>query len=468
MRATMLSLVAAVIFAGPAFSDDTSQIEASIRRVEGGLRPSVMYEGQPTWTIAERMRRFKVPGISIAVVSHGKLLWARGYGVTAAMSRPIDTGTLFQAASITKPVSALMALTLVDDGLVSLDENVNEKLRSWHVPESPLTKEHAVTLRGLLSHTAGLNVSGFPGYPVGAKLPSLLDLLQGSGGSMTEALQVKGVPGTEWRYSGGGYEIIEQLAVDIAAKPFTQLTQERILDPLGMTRSYYAQPLPLMLQANAARAHHGGGAMVDGGARVYPELAAAGLWTTPTDLGRVISAIHSGSVLKPGTRAEMLKSGLGDYGLGFEIGHTAGRVSITHSGGNLGFNCLLFGYVDDGSGAVIMTNSDYTPVIHEIMRSIAAEYHWPDFETQRVTRLEPDLLRRYVGRYVFPGENREVLVTFENGKLFMETSGERTELVSLSPDKFVSLDFGGPLAQFFPAADGTMQMTAKGMTARRQ
>ena len=324
---------------------------ARIRSVEQGLRPAVSISGQPQpkWTIAERLKFHKVPGVSIAVIADGKLAWARGYGVVAANGRAVDAQTLFQAASISKPVAAMVALRLVDEVKLSLDEDVNLKLRSWKVPENEFTKSEKVTLRRLLNHSAGLTVHGFRGYAADEPVPSLLDLLDGRKPANSAPIRVDIAPGTKHRYSGGGYEVMQQLVTDITEKPFPQLAQELVLGPLGMTRSTYQQPLPASLEANAAAGHDRDGATIKGRWHTYPEMAAAGLWTTPSDLARFVVELQKGGrVLKPATQREMLTKVLGDYGLGLGLAETGGHKSFSHGGANEGFRCILFGYLDSG------------------------------------------------------------------------------------------------------------------------
>ena len=182
---------------------------------------------------------------------------------------------------------------------------------------------------------------------------------------------------------------MQQLVMDVTGKPFPELAQEFVLRPMGMTRSTYRQPLPSDLEANAAAGHRGSGEMIKGRWHTYPEMAAAGLWTTPSDLARVVLEIQKGGgpVLKPATQRAMLTKVLGDYGLGFALAETEGHKSFAHGGSNEGFKCMLFGYLDNGSGAVVMTNGDRgSALADEILRAISAEYEWPDYQTKEHAR----------------------------------------------------------------------------------
>ena len=362
-----------------------ADLDQKIQRVEQGLRPASVSKGAaiPKMTITERLQFYKVPGVSVAVMQDGKVEWARGFGVTSAEAgKPVDAETLFQAASISKHVGAMVALHLVDDGKLSLDEDVNLKLRSWKVPENEFTRTEKVTLRRLLNHSAGLTVHGFPGYAAGAPVPLLVEILDGKKPANTDPIRADVVPGTLWRYSGGGYEVMQQLVMDVTGKPFPQLARELVLGPLGMSRSTYEQPLPSRFEGNAASAHHADGAAIPGKWHTYPEMTAAGLWTTPSDLLRVVRELQiGGHVLKPETQRQMLTKVLGDYGLGLALAETGGQKSFSHGGSNAGFQCMMFGYVEGGRGAVVMTNGDRGGALAaEILRSIAAEYGWPDYQ----------------------------------------------------------------------------------------
>lgn len=355
-----------------------------IRQVETGLLRRVQINGQPVqkFTIAERMQHWHVPGVSVAIVSSGVVAWAKGYGVREPGGSAVTPETLFQAASISKTGSAMTALRLAELGKLSLDEDVNLKLKSWKLPSSEAIQGEKVTLRRLLSHTAGTTVHGFPGYAQGGPIPTLPQILNGVKPANTAPVRVDVKPGTQWRYSGGGYEIVQQLIQDVTGKPFAEVTQELVLGPLQMTRSTYRQPLPERLWADAATAYNGEGAAIPGRWHVYPEQAAAGLWTTPSDLAKVILEIQKpGRVLTQKTVDLMNTPVLDHYGLGLQLSDTDHQKAFSHGGANDGFRCMLWGYRDGGRGAVVMTNGDNgAQLAQEILAAIAATYHWPDFK----------------------------------------------------------------------------------------
>jgi len=258
-----------------------------INNIENGLLKAVVIEGSSFqgMNIYERIKHYKVPGLSIAVINDFKLEWVKAYGVLDNVSiEPINTYTLFQAASISKPVAAMTALKLVEDGKVDLKENINNKLTSWKVPENEFTQNKKVTLQGILNHSAGITVHGFGGYALDEDIPTLLQILNGEKPANSDPILTDICPDSIARYSGGGYTIMQQLLIDIEKKSFHDIVNNIVLNPLGMMNSTYVQPLPNEYRDNTAKGHHTDGLMIKGNWHTYPELAAAGLWTTPTDL----------------------------------------------------------------------------------------------------------------------------------------------------------------------------------------
>jgi CubicO group peptidase (beta-lactamase class C family) len=366
-------------------------VDQAIHRVERGLLAPVVVRGEPGMTIAERMNHYRVPGVSIAIINHYAIEWARGYG-TAEIgdSRPVGVDTLFQAASVSKPVAALGALVLVQRGRLGLDEDVNLKLTSWKVPQSPLTSGRPVTLRSLLSHSAGVTVHGFAGYRDGDEIPSLPELLAGERPSNSPPIRVDLAPATKYRYSGGGFCVMQQLVIDVADEPFPDIMDEAVFRPLGMAHSTYRQPLPDDLHELAASGHTQQGAVIPGRWRTYPEMAAAGLWTTASDLAHFGIELQRAKVglptrvLTPQMAAQMLSRQVGKAGLGIFIeGKGAESERFVHSGTNAGFRAMLVAY-PSGQGAVILTNGDNgADLTAEILRSIAKEYGWSGYYREK-------------------------------------------------------------------------------------
>ncbi len=334
--------------------------------------------------VLERMAAHKVPGLSIAVIKDGRLAWARGYGVVrAGSSAPVTTRTRFQAASISKPITALAALRLVQQGKLVLDEPINKELVSWKVPENALTRQKPPTLREILSHSGGFSVHGFAGYPPDATLPTLRQILDGKPPANSAPIRVELLPGSKVQYSGGGYTVLQQSITDVTGRPFPLAMRTLALDPVGMRDSTYEQPLSRGL-VNLEAVAHVDGKPVAGGRHVYPEMAAAGLWTTPTDLARFVMALQKAKqggkepVLSTGLVDEMLHSQKENAGLGVFLSGKGQSTWFSHNGVNLGFECGFTGSVEGSQGAVVMTNAaGGSALVDEILQDLRSEYNWP-------------------------------------------------------------------------------------------
>jgi CubicO group peptidase (beta-lactamase class C family) len=419
--ARILSPCAALLLAALAISSATgaesqAQIEVS---VENGLLPAIQIKGRPVpkWTLAERMKALQVRGVSIAVIHNFKIDWAKGYGILDDRGRkPVNTETLFQAGSISKPVAVTAAMALIELGKLSLDEDVNAKLKSWKVPENEFTKTQKVTLRRTMSHSAGLTVHGFPGYEAGEAIPTLPQILDGKKPANTDAVRVDTIPGTLSRYSGGGTTIMQLLMVDVTGKPFPEIMQTMVLSKAGMTHSTYQQPLPESLRVNAASGYRQDGTPVRGGYHTYPEMAAAGLWTTASDLARF--AIEMGKsrqgnanhILRQSTVEQMMTVQKGDFGLGFSLQEKNGVKRFGHNGADEGFQAL-FTCSFDGEGVAITANSDNgISLANEVVRAVSGAYRWPDQKPieKTITPLTSAQQLPYLGSYEIPGAKIEV------------------------------------------------------------
>jgi CubicO group peptidase (beta-lactamase class C family) len=428
-----------------AATSESAAVDAKIKLIETSLAPTFITTETKRWTIQERMRHHAVPGVSIALINNGKVEWVRAYGVRDAKTKdPVTPDTLFQAASISKPVSALGAMLLVEQGKLALDENVNAKLTSWQLPENSLTQATPVTLRALLTHTAGTTVHGFRGYAVDEALPTVPQILDGAKPANSDAVRVDTAPRTKWRYSGGGTTIVQQLMTDVARQPFADYMRERVLVPAGMTRSSYEQPLSSERAANAASGHNKG-EPVRGKWHVYPELAAAGLWTTPRDLAtfaiEVQRASNGGAStwLKQATAKQMVNDTVGDavskaagiangsppWAIGFGLDTTRGNTRFGHGGSNEGFQCNLVAYVGDGRGIVVMTNGDSgSRLIEEIQHAAAFAYEWKELAppVHTLVKLTPAALDKFVGEYAGDG-GTAISVLRDRGQLFGRATG---------------------------------------------
>ncbi|HYI02247.1 serine hydrolase [Hyalangium sp.] len=378
---------------------------ARVARVEANLAPATLPgEELINMSLQHWMELYKIPGLSVAVFDKNALVWAKAYGVKqAGGSDPVTIDTLFQAASISKPVTALAVMRHVEQGRWSLDANINEKLISWKVPDNEFTKEQKVTLRRLLSHSAGLTVHGFPGYAVNEPRPTVQQILDGEKPANTAPVRVDIIPGTKTRYSGGGTTVVQLMMVDQLKKPFPQIMRETVLAPLGLKHSTYEQPLPPALATMAATGTRGTGQSIDGGWHIYPEMGAAGLWTTPSDLASIAIEVSkarvgkSSRLLSQATVKQMLTKQSEAFGIGFQL--ESGTDRFGHGGANEGFRSILIAFADSGSGVAIMANSDNGSMLFDrLAASVAAEYGWKtpasDPESPQVT---VDLLARLKG-----------------------------------------------------------------------
>lgn len=458
-RRPLVSLLAVILLAG------CEKHPPSIEHAMRDLLPATRVKGRTYTpaTIAQRMAEQDVPALSIAVIDDGRVAWTKAYGLADVEERRNATPqTLFQAASISKPVAATAALTLVDDGLLALDEDVNAKLRSWKVPPSAYREK--VTLRRLLSHTAGLTVHGFPGYAPNGPVPTALQVLDGLTPANTRAVRVDIEPGSEWRYSGGGYVVLQTLMSDVTGRTLPELMRERVLGPAGMRTSTYEQPIPPSLRPLAATAYRFDGKPVAGRHHLYPEMAAAGLWTTPGELASWLLALDE--LLTPATLKAMFEEEKGDFGLGIGVRGRGDDLQVSHGGSNEGFRCTFVFYPRRGEGVVIMTNSDKGGgVTTQLLHALAREFDWPGYEPHTIEPIAVPAaaLHEYAGTYPVPGLPMEVVISVENGKAFMDFINGRQELVPVDEDEFESVE-GGTLVF---ERDATGRVTALSLAGSR-
>jgi CubicO group peptidase (beta-lactamase class C family) len=335
--------------------------------------------------ITAAMDKHDVPGASLAVIDGYSVVFAEGFGRrSASADEQVTTDTLFQAASISKPVAASATLTLVENGKFDLEGKANYLLKSWQLPDGNWTGEHPVRLKHLLSHTAGLTVHGFEGYAVLVRRPTLVEILDGKAPANSPPIRPTLKPGYAFRYSGGGYCVLQQVLDDATGVPFPRLMREQVLDPLRMAHSTYEQPLPEMLRDSAAIGHRAKKSVIVGGWHVHPEMAAAGLWTTPGDLALWaidLAKSHAGkggTLLSQSMAQRMLTVEKGTYGLGLAVKGKERSLSFSHGGANVGYRCLLVAYPATGQGLVIMTNSDTgSAMFNDLVKLVGELYAWP-------------------------------------------------------------------------------------------
>jgi len=408
----------------------SKEVEKEITMVEGSLSGWAQIADAPVnWTLADRMKFYHCNGVSIAVIKDYKIEWAKAYGwADSAGQRPVTTTTLFQAGSNSKSLNAVGILKLVQDGKLDLYSDINKYLKSWKFPYDSLSKGKKITIANLLSHTAGLTVHGFPGYEKGQPIPALTQILNGEKPANTDAIRSMYEPSLKYEYSGGGTTISQLIIQDVTGQPYDVYMWENVLKPLGMEHSTYTQPPPADKQSLLATGYYNDGKEVKGKYHVYPEQAAAGLWTNPTDLARYV--IETQLALAGKSRKvlsqKMTETRLTPYidssaALGVFILNKNGIKYFLHGGVDEGFVSQYVGSLEGGYGVVVMTNTYNTALFNEIINSVATTYKWKNFYTPVVKKeisLPVNVVQTYVGKYKLRDDTLTVML--KNDGLYID------------------------------------------------
>ena len=424
-----------------------NELAERINRIENGLMPNLQISGRTiaNYRLEDRLKELGIPGLSVAFVANGKIEWAKGYGsADISADKPMTPETMLLAGSISKPLAALRALQLVEQGVLNLDANINDSLTSWQLPDNEFTANEKVTLRRILNHTAGLTVWGFPGYDKGDDIPSVIDVLDGKGN--TEAVRVYKQPGESWQYSGGGYTIMQLAIDDNQPDGFVDSLQRNVLDPLGMKDSTFANPLPEVFHELAATGYRANGDEVEGQWPIYPEMAAAGLWTTASQLvlygveiQRIYQTGEDGN-LSHAMVTKMLDAEPGSHGLGPSID----KFTFGHGGADEGFRAQLVAWKDLPYAVVIMVNSDNGRIMRELLLAIAKEYQLPGVEptVKTVFPMAAEEINKFAGKFALGNGTFEFAVD-GNGLSVREVDGDFTaRLLPQSDNQFFFEDSG--------------------------
>lgn len=450
MKIVQFSLATA-LWAGSAGATPNADVAARVVRAISQLQPVMQVQGR-TYTpepLHTRMSAAKVPGVSIVFIDHGRIAWTGTFGIADMRTgRAVTPSTRFQAASISKPIAASGALVLAEQGRLELDRPVNTQINNWQLPSSAWL-DAPVTPRHLLTHTGGLSVHGFPGYAAGTPLPTTAQILQGATPANNQEVKVETEPGTQWRYSGGGFTVLQMLMSDVGGEAFPALMQRLVLRPLRMKDSSFDQPI-VKHHAQLAAGHRGDGTVIAGGHFVHPELAAAGMWTTPTDLARWaigISRAFAGEKvppLSPASAQAMMTRGQGQWGLGFRLRGESEWLNFSHGGSNQGFRTDMQMYPLKRQGFIVMTNGDNGRTLIDSLRmAIGREFGWPNSEPDmipfvQVPRVE---LEQSVGSYL--SKDVRVQVNLEGDRLLAKLpDGKRVELIPQGKDRYVLAEDG--------------------------
>ena len=432
-----------------------AQIER-VDRIIHGLRPPAEVAGEPVrWSLAERMKHYNVHGVTIAVWDHYQLQWARGFGEADAEAHaPVTDATLFQSGSISKSVNALAVMLAVANAALALDTPINGQLESWHLPDNDFTHATPVTLRMLLSHTAGTTVHGFGGYAAGEPVPTVQQVLAGMPPANSDPIVVDHAPGKAFLYSGGGITIAQLALVEKLHAPYPQILQASVLGPIGMTKSTYEQPLPAARVPEAAAGYHADGSPIAGKRHTYPEMAAAGLWTTPSDLARFFIELQLGlvgrsQVVTQAIAREMTTPVLASdgNGLGVFVMDQNGARMFGHDGADAGFQANAIASMDGGYGMIVMANSDDSfGVFRELANAVFAEYGWAGHgPVVARASVSADQLAAIAGVYGTPA--MATVLAVDGGRLYEHHPfGDRYEVVPTREGKLVDLRDGTVLA----------------------
>lgn len=438
-----------------------------IKKVENGLTTWVHIEGDSTWSIEERMKHYGIPGVSIAVIHNGEIAWAKGYGVTDKKSQtPVTTQTLFQAAATTMPVTAYGALRLVEQNNLDLDENVNSYLKSWKVPENEFTKEKKVTIKNLLNHSAGIHPRGTGRYNINDKIPTLVEILNGTSPAANDPVTTNKVPGESVRFAYTSYVPIQQMMLDVEGETFPEIMDKLVLQPLEMNNSTFNQSLTTAQFAKVATGYLKDGSMVKGGRSIYPSMASYGLWTTAedyaiflTNVQQTLNGKNTKGLSKELTTLMGKPYGVSNsdwsftLGLGFQLLNRNDEVYLRHHGWNRGFYAEIVAHRDKGYGVVVMTNSTFPEFNAEVMRAVALAYNWDKYvPVHKKMEIDQALVKKITGRYIANG--RMVEVFQKENQLFYKNilDVKAVELVKISDSSFVKRN-SSRLIQFKPNSE---------------
>ncbi|MEP1032505.1 serine hydrolase domain-containing protein [Ekhidna sp.] len=428
-----------------------------VKKVESGLTTWVHITGDSTWSIEERMEHYGIPGVSIAVIHNREIAWTKAYGVMDKESQtPVTTQTLFQAAATTMPVTAYGALRLVDQNELDLDENINGYLKSWQVPENEFTKEKKVTVRNLLNHSAGIHPRGTGSYGINSKIPTLVEILNGTPPASNEPITVNKEPGESVRFAYASYVPIQQLMLDVEGESFPEIMHELVLQPLEMNNSTFNQTLTAEQLEKVATGYLQDGTMVKGRRHTYPVMASYGLWTTAEDYAKFITHVQHSKDLTElmGTPYGVRNSGWSfTLGLGFQLLNRNDEIYLRHHGWNRGFYAEIAAHRDKGYGVVVLTNSTFPEFNAEVMRAVALAYDWSNYvPVHQKMEIEQVAVDEIAGRY----QSDDVIVEIyqKDSQLFYKNilDEQEVELIKVSDSLFVRRN-SSRFIQFKPDAE---------------
>jgi CubicO group peptidase (beta-lactamase class C family) len=453
----LLANIAIHVHSQPAYDKD---IDTKIKLVENNLVSWVKFDGAHS-NIYDRMKDLKINGVSIAVINNYKIDWAKSYGwADTALKKPVDNNTLFQIASIGKSLNAFGQMSLVQNGKMLLDEDINHYLVRWKFPYASVSKGKKITLANLLSHTAGLSVHGFDGYEWNEQLPTIIQTLNGENPANNPPVRSEFEPGIKSEYSGGGIMISQVMLEDVTKMKYDDYMKKTIFIPLGMTHTSFSTDPP---NENFATGYRFDGKYITGRYMRFTEQACGGAaWSTASDLAKFIIEVQlslknqSNKVLKKETIQKMLTPYLEgtNSAFGFFIDDKKGDLYFQHSGLNPGYSSQFYGSMEGGRGVVVLVNSDITDFMAEVVNSVAAVYGWKNFNeytTKKVIAVPPDTLKKYAGSYKFEGSETGPNIQYDNGQLYLidPHSPIKWKLYFTSNDEFFMIEARWADQKFF-------------------
>ncbi|QGX40543.1 serine hydrolase domain-containing protein [Permianibacter aggregans] len=417
-------------------------------RIENNLLPVQYLRGHViSKSIPQVMLEENIPGVSIAFVDNGKIAWTKTYGYAQLVTAEnVTPDTVFAGASLSKPIAAMAALKLVDQNVLSLDQDVNRYLKDWQLPANEFTQQQKVTLRHLIGHTSGVGNHLWSSYDVGAEVPTLEQMLAGKPPSVDPAVSMIAAPGERQKYSNPGYTIIQKLITDTTDQRFDAAINKLVFTPAGMNNSSFTQPIPESLKKRMATGYSK--ELQAYPYKLFPFGAAGGIWTTPSDLARFAAAVindyqyGSKTLISKPLADQVFARNQSRLSFTKKLGEKNDELIFDHWGSNAGFTSYLVGSLGDQQALVIMTNSDNGfGLMASIARAVADEYDWPVLKPQVFSAIEvpAEKLRRYVGE--FDNGNGGDLTTFavEGDRLLLTSSTQTTtpELVAIGEHKFI-------------------------------
>lgn len=409
-------------------SSSSSLISERIKRVESELLPALALKDLPIpkSKLLEKMQQYEIPAVSIAVINNGEIEWAKSYGTLKVNTdREALVTSLFQAGSISKPLSAFGALTLVQEGKLDLNGNINEKLTRWKAPSNEITLKH------ILSHTSGISVMGFDGYGAHEKIPTLQEILAGSPPANNPPIGLEFKPGTCLKYSSGGYTVLQQLVEDTVNRSFSDFMHDKVFKPLKMTNSTMNLKADFIERIATGHSKE----PIIGEYKRYPESAAVGLWSTPIDISKWLIHVQNSltsrqnSILNQERVEQMITRVVDPYGLGIVVNGSGNNTEISHKGKTGGFACGFVGYPYLKKGIVVMMNSDSSGfcVVDDITRAVSKVYQWPFNKTEIKSTIDlssADL--NCAGQYGTGSKSYDLFVKKINKELFIEYGADTT------------------------------------------